>query len=76
MTAMLMPATCPRCGEKQNQLAPGFNLERQPFGGVICKICGHEFSEQEYRCGLAKASAEFETRRAQGPRPGASSRLA
>ena len=65
----LLPVSCPRCREKQNQLANGFDLDRKPFGGVRCMVCGHEFSETEYRLGLANTKLEMEARRMMSPPP-------
>ena len=49
------PARCPNCGERQNVAMGEFEPEREPFGPVHCMVCGHAFSRQEFRDGLALA---------------------
>ena len=69
MATEILPVSCPRCREKQNQLSAGFDLNRQPFAGARCMVCGHDFSENEYRLGLANARLEMEARRMMRPAP-------
>ena len=48
----LFPVPCPQCGESQNVTPGGFNPDANPFGPVICMICGRAFSYDEYLTGL------------------------
>ena len=56
------PVPCPRCGERQNRNPGELDIDREPFGPVLCMVCGHRFSREEYLSALAVA-------RAQRPRP-------
>jgi hypothetical protein len=69
MPTPLLPVSCPKCRERQNQLAGEVDLDKKRFPGARCMVCGHEFNENEYRLGLANARLEFEARRAMGLRP-------
>ena len=48
----LFPVPCPQCGESQNVTLGGFDPDANPFGPVICMICGRPFSCDEYLAGL------------------------
>ena len=49
------PARCPNCGERQNVAMGEFDPAREPFGPVHCMVCGHTFTRQEFRDGIAAA---------------------
>ncbi len=68
MPSSPLPVSCPQCGERQNQLAPGFDLDRKPFGGASCMVCRHVFTESEYRQGLARSRRDLERRISPGLR--------
>ena len=63
MATNIVPVTCPRCKERQNKLIGGFHPDRKPFGGAACMVCGHGFTEDEYRRGLAAAQTDLAARR-------------
>ena len=48
----LFPVPCPQCGESQNVTLGSFDPDANPFGPVICMICGRPFSCDEYLAGL------------------------
>lgn len=48
------PSRCPRCGERQNKMAGGFDPDAEPFGPVLCMACGHGFTRREFLDGLAE----------------------
>ncbi len=47
------PARCPDCGERQNVAVGEFDPNREPFGPVHCMVCGHAFTREQFRAGLA-----------------------
>ncbi len=63
MAKSLYPVPCPRCDEAQNVLPGGFDPDQAPFGPVTCMVCGHTFSSEEYRQGLADIAAKREAAR-------------
>lgn len=72
MAGPILPVPCPKCGERQNTLRGGFDPDREPFGRVSCMVCGHAFTAEEYRAGLALARAEDSQRRRAKIRSGGS----
>ena len=58
MAKSLYPVPCPRCDEAQNVLPGGFDPEQAPFGPVTCMVCGHSFTQDEYRQGMAEIAAK------------------
>lgn len=60
MANKILPVPCPRCGESQNVTPGGFDPDREPFGPVSCMVCGHRFTADEYRAGLAHRLSERE----------------
>ncbi len=58
MAKSLYPVPCPQCDEAQNVLPGGFDPNAAPFGPVTCMVCGHAFSADEYRRGLAAIEAK------------------
>ena len=65
MALDIVPVPCPRCGESQNQVKGTPAARGLPRGPVVCMVCQHEFSEEEYRSGLEKAQREIAARLAQ-----------
>jgi hypothetical protein len=55
----LVPVPCPACGQAQNSLPGDFSLDAASFGPVICVVCGHEFSREEYVQGRRQRLAEW-----------------
>ena len=55
----LVPVPCPACSQAQNSLPGNFSLDATSFGPVICVVCGHEFSREEYLQGRAQRLAEW-----------------
>lgn len=46
------PSRCPRCSERQNRCEGILDLDREPFGPVVCMSCGRPFTREEFLAGI------------------------
>ena len=55
----LLPVTCPVCGENQNTMIGGFDVNGLPVGTVNCMVCRHTFQRDDYIRALEIRRQEF-----------------